>query len=105
MVSDEILSEIILLYLNITSYTYIELCVNVFALLIESSVGDRPRAPRFKLSDLPSDVTASDIETCLYAVSEDITDVEVTVLGGGKASANVQGILGRTPFVTLESGR
>ena len=105
MVSDEIFSEIILLYLNITSYIYIELCVNVFAFLIESSVGDRPPAPRFKLSDLPSGVTASDIETCLYAVSEDITDVEVTVLGGGKASVIVQGDLGKTLFIILESGR
>ena len=66
------------------------------ALMILFSVEDRGPALRFKLSELPSDVTASDIENCFYAVSENITDVEVTILGEGKASALVHGLLGET---------
>ena len=72
--------------------------MNVFALLIEFSVEDRGSAPRFTLSELPSRVTASDIENWFYAVSENITDVVVTILGGGKASAIVHGILGEAPL-------
>ena len=69
---------------------------NVFALLIYFSEADRSPALRFKLNDLPNGATASDVENCFYAVSEDITDVEVTILRGGKAFAIVHGILGET---------
>ena len=71
--------------------------MKAFALLIQSLAEDRLPAHRFKLIDLPSGVTAGDIETCLFAVSEDVTDVKVTVLGGGKGSSVVRGNLGKTP--------
>ena len=103
MVSDEILPKA--LYLNIGLYIYIaQLCVCVcvcecVAFLILSPVEDPPSAPRFKVSDLPRGVTATDIENCFYSVSEHITDVTVTLLGGGKASALIHGILGKATLL------